>query len=281
MSTQVPAVYATFVALAGVAGAACAAVLLYDLGLRPFRVAAVLLCGATAAVFGAKMFSWIERGGPAWWALSWEITGGFRYPGGILGLVAVAPIVARLLPPRVTVAHVADVLALSICLAMVIVRIGCFHAGCCHGVPADLSWSVRYDAGSLAWAAHVERDWIDASSAASLAVHPLQIYFASGSLALALFLLWGKRRQSWPGQCFWAFLLLDGVIKCGLEQLRLEYRSSLVFAAGLFAMVGAIGLAIGSRRASSSDSGHAATAPKPHVGRVSSRSTGRGWSIVR
>lgn len=231
--------YPSFLLLAIVAGAGCAAALLRRQGVAVGRIAVVLALAALAALTGAKVFSWVERGA-AGWPEGWELVQGYRYPGGILALVAVAPLLRRCLPERVTLLGLGDALAAATALAMAVVRVGCHVAGCCHGVVTEVPWAVRFAMSTPAWHAHVDRGWIGATAPHSLAVHPLQLYFALSSLALAVVLLRRRRR---PGVTMCLFLCADGLLKLLLEQLRLEYRPPLVWAAAAFALAGGLGLA--------------------------------------
>lgn len=228
-------------------GAALAAHLLRNRGVGLGQVIALIVVAAVTAVLGAKAYSVFERGGLAWASLSWEWTHGYRYPGALISLGLGGILSRRALPARLSAAAAADIVAQAIAWSMAVVRIGCFAAGCCHGVPAAVAWSVRYPAGSLPWAEHVRRGWIEAADAWSLAVHPLQLYLAAGSLLLALLLTWYRRRQRWEGELTCIFLLLDGLLKFGLEQLRLEYRPLLAAAAVVFSAIGLAGLVAGSR----------------------------------
>jgi len=254
MSAAVSPVYGVSIALAVVCGAFVAAILLRGHGVGGARSASLLCASAVIAVAGAKLFSLWERGGAVWADPWWEISMGFRYPGAIMALVVAAPALRRVLREYVTLPQLGDVLAPAVALSMSVVRIGCFLCGCCHGVPTAQPWGVRFPAGGLAWSAHVERGWIDVSSATSLVVHPLQLYFGLTSLVVGVVLVWWRRCQRWAGESFFAFLLIDGAIKLGLEQLRLEYQRSLAAAAAVFALVGLAGLILGRRRAFSAAS---------------------------
>ncbi len=242
MATDWP-VYPLFLLLAVVAGCLCGGRLLRDLGVETGSAVILLLVGGLAAAVGAKLFSVFERGGLVWWDPWWEMVHGYRYPGAILALVAVAPF----LPGGVGVGRIGDVLAVTTPVSMVFVRTGCFLAGCCHGVPTDGWWGVSFPANSPAWVSHVERGWIAVGAPSSLTVHPLQGYFATTSLAVALILFKYRRSQRRAGQTFFLFLLLDGVLKLLFEQLRLGYREPLAICAAVFAGVGAVGLALTTR----------------------------------
>ncbi len=240
--------YASFVALAVGVGIVVAAALLRHRGVDYQAIAAVLLIGCVASLGGAKLFSVVERGGFVWWEPAWEMTHGFRYPGGLLGLLVAAPCIRRILPRDLGMMSVADGLAPTVAVSMAVVRIGCFLGGCCHGVPTSVPWSVRFPPTSPAWEAHIARGWIDESAAATVAVHPLQLYFVLSSALLAGLLATVWRRSRRDGDTFFVFLLADGLLKLGLEQLRLEYRVTLAGAGAVAAAVGAMGLVANSER---------------------------------
>ncbi len=239
--------YPIFLLLAVAAGATCGAVRLCRRGTGGVQSAALLAVALLAALVGAKLFSVVERGGIVWSNPAWELAYGYRYPGGLLGIGVAALALRWWLPPGASLLRLADSLAPAIALSMSIVRAGCFLAGCCHGLPTSWFWAARFPAGSPAWHSHVDRGWIAAAHPVSAAVHPLQLYFGITSLALAVFLM--RRRPRRDGEVFFLFLLIDGVLKLGLEQIRLDYRPSLVWSAALFAAAGAFGLMRSRRRA--------------------------------
>jgi phosphatidylglycerol:prolipoprotein diacylglycerol transferase len=194
-----------------------------------------------AGLAGAKLYSAGERGGLVWWAPSWELTNGYRYPGGLIGLAVAVGFLRRRCCPGVPLLSLADELAGCVAAAMILVRFGCFFAGCCHGLPSGLPWSVTYPHYSPAWQAHVERGWLPAGSAASLAVHPLQLYFAAASLlTLAAVVL--ARRRGRAGGAFFVFLLVDGAAKYLLESLRLDHHIGLQLTGLTESIVGGLGV---------------------------------------
>jgi len=238
--------YPIFLLLAVAAGATCAGVRLCRRGIGGARTVVLLAASLLAALLGAKLFSVVERGGIVWSNATWELTYGYRYPGGLIGIAAAAIWLRGLLPPTVSLLRVADALVPAMALSMSIVRAGCFLAGCCHGLATESFWAVRFPAETPAWHAHVDRGWIAATQPFSAAVHPLQLYFGTTSLALAGFLM--RRRPGRDGEVFFLFLLIDGALKLGLEQIRLDYRPSLVWSAALFAATGMFGLGWSRRR---------------------------------
>lgn len=197
----------------------------------------LLLATTGAGLLGAKLFSVAERGGAVWWDPAWELSNGYRYPGGLAAAAAVFLVVPRWRSPRLDVATLGDRLAPSLAVAMVVVRCGCLLCGCCHGTPADLPWAFAFAPHSPAWRAHLERGWITPEDTASLSVHPLQIYFALASALILGALL--CLRQRTRGLLLPTYLLLDGLAKLGLESLRLQDHSALQLAAACEAAIGA------------------------------------------
>lgn len=236
--------YPLFVSLAVAVGGVCCSRLLRGLGVSLGRQIGFLLVGAVVALLGAKLFSAVERGGLVWWDPAWELTHGYRYPGAILALVLVARPVRRFLLPNLDLLKIGDVLAPTIALSMVWVRIGCFFGGCCHGTPTTLPWGVVFPPESAPWRAHVDRGWIAIESATSLAVHPLQLYFALASLALTAGLFAFRHRRPTAGACLFVFLAVDGALKLGLEQLRLDHQAALADFAAAELLAGIIAPAL-------------------------------------
>ena len=92
----------------------------------------------------------------------------------------------------------ADAAAPAVALGYAVARIGCFLNGCCFGTPCELPWAVVFPQGTMALYSHWESGWIDANAAASLPVHPVQLYHAAAGLLL-FFLLRRVRGGCLPG----------------------------------------------------------------------------------
>jgi len=72
--------------------------------------------------------------------------------------------------------RILDVFALPAVLWLLILRVGCFMAGCCWGKVSELPIAVSFPAGSLAWEQHVALGLVASDAARSLPVHPTQVY---------------------------------------------------------------------------------------------------------
>lgn len=194
-----------------------------------------LLAHASFGVMGAKLYDIAMRG----WigTLSYELAGGYRYPGALIGLLCAAVWFRRLLPPGLTLARFFDCWTPGFALALAIGRLGCFLHGCCYGAACLLPWAVHYPPESQAW--YRTRDdgvpgWTELSSAP---VHPLPLYTMTLELSLFAFLLWFFPRRRFDGQILLLFLAIHGVGKSTLEFLRYDYSPfhQVVFPIGLIA----------------------------------------------
>lgn len=134
---------------------------------------------------GARIFYVIQYWGRDVDSL-WEVVqfwkGGIVYYGGIIG-GAFAFLVYRHLRPF-PLRPLLDVLAPSIAVGTLFGRLGCFLNGCCFGDPCSLGWGVAFPQKSPPWEHHVLLNWIPASAAWSLPVHPTQLYSALDALIL-------------------------------------------------------------------------------------------------
>lgn len=199
-----------------------------------------LLIISVASLLGAKAYGLIERGGSVLPFMA-ELRSGFRYPGAILAIVP-AFFIARMVS-GVSPALLADTVTPSIGFALAVFRIGCLAGGCCWGTPTRLPWGVTFPSHSFAWTGQVRAGLIGAHETSTLAIHPLQAYFAFVAILLALLSLWLLRIRQYPGQVFLVFTLLYGVSQYALEYLRgspLPHVQALALASAAMAGVGLI-----------------------------------------
>lgn len=130
---------------------------------------------------------------------------GSRWYGGlILGCILSALLFkVRNLPVLITF----DVIAPVIPLGQAIGRIGCFLAGCCHGKPSQVKWSVSFPFGQYP---------------AYVTVHPTQIYEMSIYICIFI-LLWRLRKKNMQsGLKFALYLVLAGLGRFIIEFYRLN-----------------------------------------------------------
>ncbi|MGA2033179.1 MAG: prolipoprotein diacylglyceryl transferase family protein [Thermoguttaceae bacterium] len=97
-----------------------------------------------------------------------------------------------------------DAFAVPLAVGMSIGRLGCFHAGCCHGVPTSLPWGVDFGDG--------------------LPRHPTQLYESAFHLAAAI-VLWRLQQQGkFQGQLVRIYLVAYFIYRFGTEFIRPEAK---------------------------------------------------------
>jgi phosphatidylglycerol---prolipoprotein diacylglyceryl transferase len=191
------------------------------------------------ALVGAKLFSLFERGWESV-GLTAELAGGWRFPGGILGLVVGVPLLQRTILPAISLARYADLLSVGIAFAGALMRVGCFLNGCCTGPVCSNWFCLSYPAGSETWQRHIDAGLVGSWAEQSLAAVPLHFLLMAASLAVGLLLLRIDRYRTYDGQVFLSFLMLHEGAKFGLEFLRyprveaVQTASLMAVLAGLF-----------------------------------------------
>jgi phosphatidylglycerol:prolipoprotein diacylglycerol transferase len=116
-----------------------------------------------------------------------------------------------------SVLQLADCAAPGMLLGLAIGRVGCFLNGCCYGGPCDLPWAVSFPAGT-----EVAARYPSSSSAASVPVHPAQLYAAfDAALLAALAVAWTPFARR-TGQVFALVLTLHPISRMLLEAIRVD-----------------------------------------------------------
>lgn len=124
---------------------------------------------------------------------------------------------------------VLDVVSVGATLGLVFGRLGCFCRGCCYGRVTDSVLGVPFPPhvdihgrliGSPVFTRHVEQHLIEPSAAASLPVHPSQLYSAGVSILLFIVMLFLWRKRLLEGRLLFAYLLLYCFVRFFLEFTR-------------------------------------------------------------
>jgi len=108
-----------------------------------------------------------------------------------------------------------DCSAAPMLLGLGITRIGCFLAGCCHGIPTDVPWCMSFPPGSQA--ASVFPGGADGYS---LCVHPTQIYESLVGFALVPLGIFVFKKRKFTGQAFLIMIACYAVARFLLEIIR-------------------------------------------------------------
>jgi prolipoprotein diacylglyceryltransferase len=164
------------------------------------------LLGASAVPAWQAVASWLEGGALA------APTGLAAY-GGLCGgtLGAVMALRRRGLDVRTFLDAAAPAVALGIFFA----RIGCFMAGCDYGRVTGSALGTSFPVGSPAFRDQVAAGLLDPDAAASLPVHPTELYEAG--VGLALFLGLGRFVKT---ERFAVLVVAYAVARAAIETLR-------------------------------------------------------------
>jgi phosphatidylglycerol---prolipoprotein diacylglyceryl transferase len=191
-------------------------------GIPRGRARICFLVTALAALLGARLlFVVTNLGAMRGIADIFDIaSGGLVAYGGFLGGLAGAMACCRLVKAPLLVW--ADCAAPSLCIGLVLTRIGCLLAGCDFGAPSHLPWAIHFPPGSPAFEAHVARGWIAGGALSSLPVHPTQIYEAGAGLGLLAIVLLVRRARYSAGEALAAFGMGYGVVRAMIEIVRAD-----------------------------------------------------------
>ena len=116
--------------------------------------------------------------------------------------------------------HWADVSAPAVVLGTGITRIGCLLNGCDYGRRSDLPWAVSFPRDSAAWLLHQRVYGLPMDALRSFRVHPTQIYESVVGLSLFALLMVMRRRRTFSGQVFLAWVIGYGTLRPFIEMLR-------------------------------------------------------------
>jgi phosphatidylglycerol:prolipoprotein diacylglycerol transferase len=148
--------------------------------------------------------------------------GGVVAYGGVVGGLAAAILYCRV--QNISLLAWADCVAPSLCIGLGLTRIGCFLGGCDFGQVSDRPWAVRFPVGSPAFEEHRLLGLLPPGAAASLPVHPTQLYESLAGIVL-LFVVWAvHRRQRVSGHALAAFAVGYGVLRYLIEIVRADPR---------------------------------------------------------
>jgi phosphatidylglycerol:prolipoprotein diacylglycerol transferase len=152
--------------------------------------------------------------------------GGVVAYGGFLGGFGATVVFCRL--HRIALLPWLDCVAPTLCVGLVLTRIGCFLAGCDYGQPWDGPWAVHFPAGSIPYREQVLQGLLPAGAAQSLAVHPTQLYESLTGFVLLLVVIAVRRWRTSPGSAFISVVVGYAVLRSAIEVVRGDLGRSYV-----------------------------------------------------
>jgi phosphatidylglycerol---prolipoprotein diacylglyceryl transferase len=146
----------------------------------------------------------------------------------------------------------ADVSAPSVVLGTAITRMGCLLFGCDFGARSSLPWAIRFPGpnalapqGSPAWQHHVRDFGLSQAAPWSYPVHPTQIYESLVGLGLFGLLMWLRKRRTFSGQVFLAWVLGYGIMRPLIEVVRDDDQRGNVGPLSTSQFIGIVSVALG------------------------------------
>lgn len=192
-------------AIAGVTYVAYESKKQFDLSFDKVNTLFLLLL--LAAVVGGKAFLYFED--PVRYAgnIKGLLSGrGFVFYGSLLFCIPAMLWYFR--KNKIPIMPMLDIMAVTTCLVHMFGRIGCFMAGCCHGIEWHGPLAITFtDPKCLA-------------KPLNTPLHPTQLYSATLILCILLVLLFVKKRKLFDGQLFLLYLILYAMGRSVIEVFR-------------------------------------------------------------
>jgi phosphatidylglycerol:prolipoprotein diacylglycerol transferase len=208
--------YGCLIALGAIAGVWYMAVRgKKELGLTFDQANNLFLFIFVAAVVGGKLFLFFED--PSDYAKHpMKLLGGkgFVFYGSFL--LAIPTMLWFFRRNKLDPYKMLDIMAITTCLVHMFGRVGCFLAGCCHGIPTDNIFGVTYT------------DPACSADPLNTALHPTQLYEAAFIGCVMVYLFYLREKKKFNGQLFLTYLLLYGVGRFLLEYLRGDLKRGFV-----------------------------------------------------
>ena len=134
----------------------------------------------------------------------WE--GGFVFLGGLIGALICSIYFVK--KYNMSIWKTADVGFPALVVGHIFGRGGCFFAGCCHGLPTEMPWGMRF------YSSLVDPKYV------GIPIHPTQLYEAF-SLALIFVLLYVTfLRKRFDGQVALTYLIVYPIVRSVIEVFR-------------------------------------------------------------
>lgn len=139
----------------------------------------------------------------------------------------------------------ADVAAPAVVLGTGITRFGCLMFGCDFGRRTQVPWAIQFPQDSPAWDKHVQSFHLPADAVASFPVHPTQLYEAAAGFALFGLLMLLRRKRTFSGQVFLAWVLGYGLLRPLIEVFRDDDQRGNVGPLSTSQAIGLLSVALG------------------------------------
>ena len=169
-----------------------------------------------ASIVGGKAFLYFED--PSYYNQNFSAlfgNSGFVFYGSLIFALTVVWLFIRKF--KLAVWPFLDIIAITTLIVHFFGRIGCFLAGCCHGVPYDGIFSVIFTDDKCV------------AEPLNTPLHPTQLYSAFTLLTILAILMVVKRFQKFDGLLFLLYLMLYSFGRSAIEEFRGDEERGFVF----------------------------------------------------
>ncbi|UII31999.1 prolipoprotein diacylglyceryl transferase [Fulvivirga ulvae] len=170
------------------------------------KINSLFLILLVAAIVGGKVFLFFEK--PLYYLdhPSALLTGkGFVFYGSLLFTIPAMLVFFK--KNNLPALRMLDIMAITTCIVHFFGRIGCFMAGCCHGIEWHGPLAVTYSNPACLAPLHTP-------------MHPTQLYSAAMIFVILLILLIIKKYKNFNGQLFLLYLMLYACGRSVIEIFR-------------------------------------------------------------
>ena len=180
-----------------------------ELGIEKDKIQNLAIFIIIAAFVGGKLLFYLEN--PSYYFGSWEamrrnFRTGFVFYGSLL--FAIPVVVWFFKKEKWPLWAMMDRIAITACIIHSMGRMGCFFAGCCHGVPTDVPWGVTFT------------HRLSQAEPLHTPLHPTQLYSSFMILTILVILVMLKRHQRFEGQLFFVYIILYAIGRGIIEIFR-------------------------------------------------------------
>lgn len=188
------------------------------MNIDPAKMIDLFLWVFLAAFVGGRFFTFFERpdyyfGNPA---NMLKFSGsGFVFYGSLI--FAIPTMLIFFKKQKMPVLAMVDMMAMIAVIVHMFGRMGCFMAGCCHGVPTDGVLAVTFT--------HPE----SAAEPLGVPLHPTQLYSVFMLLLILATLQIIKKRKQFDGQLFLIYIMMYAIGRSVIEEFRGDEIRGFVF----------------------------------------------------
>ncbi|MEQ9186652.1 MAG: prolipoprotein diacylglyceryl transferase [Cryomorphaceae bacterium] len=179
----------------------------YDI--HPDKISTLLVWIFVAAFVGGKVFFYLEEpevyidDPSAMWD---DIGNGFVFFGSLL--FAVPTTIWFFIRNKWNVWGMLDLLAFTTLIVHAFGRLGCFLAGCCHGLPTHSGWGITFT------------DPYSQAEPLGVPLHPTQLYSFAMLTVIFLTLYFYRAKKQFDGQLFILYVMLYSIGRSMVEVFR-------------------------------------------------------------